>query len=139
MDVNLSLVQMQLLKTVYGRFPTTDATLLLIQLQDFWKQFTGSPVTDVNLSLVQTLLNFWKQFTNSSQQRILIYRLFRLFSTSENSLRMPPDTDVNLLLIQTPNSDVVQNMDTFLILIPNGISKPIPASIALTSANFRAL
>ena len=34
-DVNLSLVQMQLLKTVYGRFPTTDAALLLIQLQDF--------------------------------------------------------------------------------------------------------
>ena len=94
---------------------------------------------------------------------MLIYRLFRLFSTSENSLRMPPDTDVNLLLIQTPSSKMVQSMDAFLILIPdgifkpipdkflsllpmaslspspNGISKPIPASIALTSANFRAL
>ena len=57
-DVNLSLVQIQLLKTVYGRFPTTDAAQLLIQLQDFRKQFTGSPVTDVNLSLVQTLLKF---------------------------------------------------------------------------------
>ena len=94
---------------------------------------------------------------------MLIYHLFRLFSTLENSLQVPPDTDVNLLLIQTPSSEMVQNMDTFLILIPdgifkpipdkflslfqmaslspspNGISKPIPASIALTSANLRAL
>ena len=95
------------------------------------------PTTDVNLSLVQM------------QLLKIVYGFF-------------PTTDVNLLLIQTPSSEMVQSLDTFLILIPNGIfkpipdkflsfqmaslspspngiSKPIPASIALTSANLRAL
>ena len=39
-----------------------------VPLQDFWKQFTGSPVTDVDLSLVHILLK-----------------------TSENSLRILPN------------------------------------------------
>ena len=79
-DVNLSLVQtlLNILKTVYGfssngcqSIACSDATFwkqltdasqqrmllyCLFKLQDFWKQFTGSPVTDVNLSLVQILL-----------------------------------------------------------------------------------
>ena len=53
---------------------------------------------------------------------------------------MLPDTDVSLLLIQTPSSEVFQNRDTFLILthssmtysstnIPYGIYKPIPDKI----------
>ena len=74
------LVQMQLLKTVYGRFPTTDAALLLIQLQDFWKQFAGSP-----------------------SKRMLTYRLFSFFSKPLKTVyRFLPTTDVNLLLVQTP-------------------------------------
>ena len=92
-----------------------DADLLLIQFQDFWKQFMDSsqqrmliyqlvqmqflktvygffPTTDVNLSLVQTLLNFWKQITDASQQRMLIYFLFN-FKISENSLWILPNNE----------------------------------------------
>ena len=74
--LNLSLVHMQPLKTVYGRFPTTDAALLLIRLQDLRKQFM-----------------------DSSQQRMLTYHLFRLLSTFENSLRILQNMDVNLSLV----------------------------------------
>ena len=44
--------------------------------------------------------NLWKQFTDASQQRMLLYCLFN-FQISENSSRVLQVTDVNLSLVQT--------------------------------------
>ena len=49
-------VQMQPLKTVYGRFPTTDAALFLFNSKISENSSRVLQVTDVNLSLVQILL-----------------------------------------------------------------------------------
>ena len=69
---------------------------------------------------------------------------FQTSRISENSLRMPPDTDANLLLIQTPNSEMFQTWIPFLYspthlrhtvqqTFLDGISKPIPRQDSVTS------
>ena len=100
-DVNLSTCSDATFELVSGRFPTTDAALLLIQPQDFWKQFIdSSQVTDVNLSTCSDATS-WKQLTgflpttdvnlptcsDFSQPLKLVYGSF-------------PTTDAALLLIQ---------------------------------------
>ena len=119
-------------------------------------------VTDVNLSLVQFLLktsenSLWILPNNDINLSTCSYAIF------ENSLRIPPNNGCQSIAYSAPSSEMVLNMGTFLILIPdgifkpipdkfpsllpmaslspspNGISKPIPASFALTSANLRAI
>ena len=48
--------------------------------------------------------NLWKQFTDASQQRTLLYCLFN-FKISENSSRVLQVTDVNLSLVQFSSQD----------------------------------
>ena len=72
---------------------------------------------------------FSKQFMDSSQQRMLIYRLCRLFLTSENSLRVLQVTDVNLSLVQF----LLQISENSLRIPPNNGCQ----SIACSDPQFR--
>ena len=91
--------------------------LMLIQLQDFWKQFTDYPNMDVNISLIQ--IQLLKTVYGCFPTWMSICCLFRIQIQIQLQLRYVPDTDTIQMFI------LLIFQQTFL----DGIYKPISDKI----------
>ena len=112
MDVNLSLVQIQLIENSLRILQTWMLIYCLFKLKDHENSLRVLPNMDVNLSLVQ--IQLIENSLRMHQTWMLIYCLFKP-KDHENSLRVLPNTDAN----SDPQLIDVPDMDTFLILTYN--------------------